>query len=102
MVTTGWPFIQVNETGVAFIQNTMTKVTEIAECHSAYRWNAEQIHCQLPGLTLPQIHAALGYYFENKSLCDAQIEDARSLSENLRREHSNSALLQKLRGSSAT
>lgn len=102
MVATAWPFIELNERGVAFIQGTRTKVTEIAECHLAYRWDAEQIHLQLSGLSLPQIHAALGYYYEHKSECDAQLHDAHDRSEDLRRGFEDPALMQKLRSKLAT
>jgi len=61
VVATAWPFVELNEAGIAFVRGTRTKVLEIAECHLAYHWDADQIHRQLSGLTLPQIHAALGY-----------------------------------------
>lgn len=102
MVATAWPFIERNDAGIAFIQGTRTKVTEIVECHLAYRWDAEQIHRQLVGLSLPQIHAALGYYYEHKAECDAQLESAHERSEDLRREFEDSALMQKLRSRLAT
>ena len=102
MVATAWPFIELNENGIAFVHGTRTKVTEIAECHLAYRWDAEQIHRQLSGLTLPQIHAALGYYYEHKSECDMQLQAAHDQSENLRRELENPALMQKLRSKLTT
>ena len=76
MQTTAWPFIELNEHGIACILGTSTKVTEIAECHLAYRWDAEQLHRQLTGLSLPQIHAALGYYYEHREECDAQLRRA--------------------------
>lgn len=97
MIATAWPFIELNEGGVAFVQGTRTKVMEIAECHLAYRWDAEQIQLQLPELTLPQIHAALGYYYEHKSECDAQLVDADNRSEDLRRRFENPETMQKLR-----
>lgn len=102
MDATAWPFIELNEGGVAFIHGTRTKVTEIAECHLAYRWDAEQIHLQLSGLTLPQIHAALGYYYEHKTDCDAQLQNAHDRSEDLRRDFENPALMQKLRSKLVT
>lgn len=82
--TTAWPFIQVNDCGIACISGTSTKVTEIAECDLAYRWDAEQLHQQLTGLSLPQIHAALGYYYEHKDECDAQLRTACEQADSLR------------------
>lgn len=102
MVATAWPFIELNDGGIAFVQGTQTKVTEIVECHLAYRWDAEQIHRQLAGLSLPQIHAALGYYYEHKEDFDAQLESSHERSEDLRREFEDSMLMQKLRNRLAT
>jgi len=102
VVTTAWPFIELNDEGRAFVHGTKTKVLEIAECHLAYHWDADQIHRQLSGLTLPQIHAALGYYFENKPECDRQLQGAHDRAEELRREFEDTALLQKLRGKLTT
>lgn len=97
MVATAWPFIELNDAGIAFIQGTRTKVTEIVECHLAYRWDAEQIHRQLEGLSLPQIHAALGYYYEHKTVCDAEIALSHERSEDLRQKFEDPALRQMLR-----
>lgn len=47
-------------------------------------------------MTLPQIYAALGYYYEHKSECDAQLVDADNRSEDLRRRFENPEMVQKL------
>ena len=97
MVPGTWPFIELDERGIAFVQGTRTRVTEIAECHLAYRWDAEQIHRQLTGLTLPKIHAALGYYYEHKMECDQQMRDAEKMTELLRVHHENADLKKRLK-----
>lgn len=102
MAATPWPFIELNDAGVAFIQGTPTKVTAIVECHFAYRWDEEHIHRQLAGLSLPQIHAALGYYHEHKEDCDEQIVRAHERCEELRQKFEDPALKQNLRGRLAT
>ncbi|MCA9010912.1 MAG: hypothetical protein KDB01_14270 [Planctomycetaceae bacterium] len=102
VVTTAWPFIELDEAGVAFIQGTTTKVTEIVSCHLGYRWDADQIHRQLSGLSLAQIHAALGYYYEHQVVCDLQLRASEAESENLRSRFENSAVLEKLRGKPVT
>jgi len=84
MQTTAWPFIELNDHGIACVLGTSTKVTEIAECHLAYRGDAEQLHRQLPGLSLPQIHAALGYYYEHREECDAQLRRVHEQADGLR------------------
>lgn len=73
MQTTAWLFIQVSDCGIACLCGTWTKVTEIAECHLAYRWDTEQLHRQLTGLTLPQLHPAVGWYYEHMDVRDAQM-----------------------------
>ena len=94
MFATAWPFIELNEAGVALIQGTQTKVTEIVACHLAYSWDAEQIHRQLTGLSLPQIHAALGYYYEYKTDVDLLPERSRETAEGLRRRVEDLSLMQ--------
>jgi uncharacterized protein (DUF433 family) len=102
MISTAWPFIELNEAGIAFIQGTRTKVTEIVECHLGYRWDAEQLHRQLAGLSLPQIHAALGYYYEHQKNCDEQIAGTHERAGELRQEFEDPALQQMLRSRHAT
>ena len=97
MVPGTWPFIELDERGIAFVQGTRTRVTEIIECHLAYRWDAEQIHLQLSGLTLPQIHAALGYYYEHEVECDQQMKDADTMAEQLREHYENAELKKRLK-----
>lgn len=50
--------------GVAWIDRTRVKVIEVALDHVASGWSAEEIHRHHPHLSLAQIHAALGYYYE--------------------------------------
>ena len=42
--------------------------------HLAYGWSAEAIHEQHPHLSLAQIHAALGFYYDHAAEFDAEIE----------------------------
>lgn len=69
-----WPFIEQGADGVAYIEGTRTKVIEVALDQIAYDWDAAEIHRQYPYLSLPQIHAALGFYHENRSDCDRLID----------------------------
>jgi hypothetical protein len=97
LVSTAWPFIELNDAGVPFVRGTSTKLSEIIECHLAYRWTAEQLHLQLTGLSLPQIHAALGYYYDHKDEFDALLQRASEQSEVLRARHEDSVMMKRLR-----
>lgn len=65
--------------GVAWIDRTRVKVLELALDHVAYGWSAEEIHRQHPHLSLAQIHAALGYYYDHQTAFDAEM--AKSVAE---------------------
>lgn len=96
MSVTTWPFIEIDERGIPLIKGTRIKVTEIAADHISYRWDAEQIHIQLPHLSLPQIHAALGYYYEHQEECDQEITEALKTADEICRQAANPALIAKL------
>jgi uncharacterized protein (DUF433 family) len=59
---------------VAWIAESNVKVVEVVMDHTAYAWDAEEIHAAHPHLSLAQIHAALSYYHDHKSALDAHIE----------------------------
>lgn len=102
MSATAWPFIAKNESGVPVIEGTSTKVIEVALDHLTYGWDAAQIHRQHSDLSLPQIHAALGYYFEHREECDQEIESRRLRADELLEKAGNRELqarLQRLKSS---
>ncbi len=80
--------IRVDEHGVAWIAETNVKVIEVAMDHTAYDWDAEEIHAAHPHLSLAKIHAALSYYHDHKSQLDGQMEGQM---ENYRRLRSEAA-----------
>jgi uncharacterized protein (DUF433 family) len=59
--------------GVAWIDRTRVKVMQVALDHLAYGWGAEEMRRQHPNLSLAQIHAALGYYYDHQVAFDQQI-----------------------------
>ncbi|MBI3947075.1 MAG: DUF433 domain-containing protein [Armatimonadetes bacterium] len=65
--------IWLDEQGVAWIDETNTKVIEVALDKIAYGWTAEEIHEQHPYLSLAQIHAALTYYYDHRDAMDRKI-----------------------------
>jgi uncharacterized protein (DUF433 family) len=71
--------IRLDERGIAWIDDTNTKVIEVALDMIAHGWSPEEIHFQHAHLSLAQIQAALGYYYDHKDGFDAQVE--RSLRE---------------------
>ncbi len=75
MPSVTYPHIEVTSDGVAYVAGTRTKVLEVALDRIAHHWDADEIYRQHPHLSLGQIYAALGYYFDHKEELDAQIED---------------------------
>jgi uncharacterized protein (DUF433 family) len=65
--------IRFDERGVAWIDDTNVKVIEVALARLAHGWSPEEIHFQHPHLSLSQIHAALGFYFDNQESMDEEI-----------------------------
>ena len=96
MPVMAWPFIQIGDDRIATIAGTRTKVIEIALDRIAHHWDADEIHRQYPYLSLAQIHAALGYYYDNQGECDQQIEIRRRVVDLIRIETENAFLQQRL------
>jgi uncharacterized protein (DUF433 family) len=76
--------IRLDARGMAWIDDTNTKVVEVALDQLAHGWSPEEIHFQHPHLSLGQIHAALSYYHDNREELDAGIQ-ARLREHRLRR-----------------
>ncbi len=88
--------IEIDETGVAWITGANTKVIEVVLDKLAYGWSPEEIHFNVPHLSLAQIYSALAYYYENKEKLDAQIERERQEAEALAAGASDPAFRRKL------
>jgi uncharacterized protein (DUF433 family) len=65
--------IQRDERGIAWIAESNTKVIEVAMDHTAYAWDAAEIHAAHPHLSVAQIHAALSHYYDHKQELDEQM-----------------------------
>ncbi len=89
--------IRLDDRGVAWIDDTKTKVIEVALDQIAHGWSPEEIHFQHPHLSLGQIHAALGYYFDHKVEMDAEIQRSLAHVDELRRQAGKSPMRKKLR-----
>lgn len=78
------PHIHLDSRGVAWIDDTNTKVVEVALDRIAHGWSPEEIHFQHPHLSLGQIHAALGYYYDHQAEMDSDIRRSVQEAERLR------------------
>jgi uncharacterized protein (DUF433 family) len=66
--------IRVDQSGIAWIDNSRIKVVEIVMDWLANRSSAEEMHLQFPHLSIAQIHSALAYYYDHKDLLDLSIK----------------------------
>ncbi|HXB22042.1 MAG TPA: DUF433 domain-containing protein [Candidatus Solibacter sp.] len=74
MSTAAITHIRIDESGVAWIDNTRVKVIEVALDKLVHGSSPEEIHFQYPHLSLAQVHAALAYYYDHQSELDAEIQ----------------------------
>lgn len=65
--------IELDDRGVAWIQDTRIKVIEVALDKIANESSPEEIHFQYPHLSLAQIHSALAYYYDHQAEFDTEI-----------------------------
>ena len=66
--------IQLDNEGVAWIDDSNVKVIEVVMDKLAHGWNPDEMHFQHPHLSLAQIHAALSYYYDHQRDIDRAIE----------------------------
>ncbi len=73
-VNTAYPHIEVPPDDVARLKRLpRVRVAQIAMDYLAHGWSAEETCRQHPDLTLSEVHAAMGYYFDHPDEIDAQI-----------------------------
>lgn len=97
MSATAWPFIDVDEAGSPTISTKGLKVLQLVREHLAYGWDAGQLRRQHSHLSLSEIHAALGYYYENRPECDEMLHRDDQRLELLKDQLVNPALQERLR-----
>lgn len=88
--------IELDESGVAWIEGTRVKVIEVAIDKLAHGSSPEEIHFQYPHLSLAQIHAALSYYYDHQAELEANIEERWREANELAMNDADSLLRQKL------
>ncbi|HLA63502.1 MAG TPA: DUF433 domain-containing protein [Rhodothermales bacterium] len=79
-----YPHLALGEGDVPIVAGTTMKVVELVTEYVAYGWSPEELHFQHPYLSLGQIHAALGYYWDHQEEMDAEIADRDARAERLR------------------
>ena len=89
--------IRLDERGVAWVDDTNTKVIEVAQDMIAHGWSPEEIHFQHPHLSLAQVHAALGYYYDHQAAMDDAMQQSLRDVEKLRSQAGESPLRKRLR-----
>lgn len=88
--------IEIDENGVAWIDDTKVKVIEVVIDKIVHGSSPEEMHFQYPHLSLAQIHAALAYYYDNQAELEAEIDRRWEEADALAKEISDSPLRQKL------
>ena len=70
----GYPHIIKEDGKSARLENhPRVRVAQIVMDYLAYGWSADEIHRQHPHLALAEVHAAMGYYYDNQAQIDAEI-----------------------------
>ncbi len=98
LTATTWPFIDLDDTGCLTILAKGSKVLQLVREHLAFDWEAEQLHRQHPHLSLAEVHAALGYYYEHRVECDAAVERDENRLAELKHQLVDPGLQERLRG----
>ena len=97
LATTTYEHIVLDDAGVPVIEGANTKVIEIVLHTRASGISPEQLHLELPHLSLGQIHSALAYYWDHKAELDADIDRRRDRVERLRQETPEPPVVERLR-----
>lgn len=97
LAETKYEHIVLDDRGVPVIDGANTKVIEIVLPIRAYGISPEQLHLEMPHLSLGQIHSALAYYWDHKQELDSDIRRRRDLGEQLRKELGQPPVADRLR-----
>lgn len=66
--------IRLDDSGVAWIDDTNVKVIEVVLDKLAHASSVEEMHFQYPHLSLAQIYAALSYFHDHEREFDEEID----------------------------
>lgn len=74
-----------------------TRVAMLAADYLWRGWSAEELVRHYPYLTLAEVHAALGYYFDHREEIDAELLEESREAEAWRRSHPTDSTLARLK-----
>ena len=89
--------VVLDEKGVAWIEDTTTKVIEVALTKRTSGLTPEELQAELPHLSVAQIYAALAYYYAHKDELDAEIERRKQWAEEMATQAGESPFVERLR-----
>jgi uncharacterized protein (DUF433 family) len=89
--------VVLDESGVAWIENTTTKVIEVALTKHTSGLTPEELQEELPHLSVAQVYAALAYYYAHKAELDAEIERRKQWAEEMAAQAGESPFAKRLR-----
>ncbi len=74
MIATTYPHIVKDHAQPARLEkHPRVRVAMIVMDYLAYGWSPDEIRRQHPHLTLAEVHAAMGYYYDHQKEIDAEI-----------------------------
>lgn len=97
IAATAAPHIRLDQRGRAWLDDTNVKVIEVVLSHLAYGWSAEVIQEYHPHLTLPQVYAALAYYYDHQEILGSQMVEQEQQVQTSRAAAGESPLQKRLR-----
>ncbi len=75
MISLDYPHVTRAADGTACLaRHPRIRIAQVAADHIGYGWSAEEIVRQYPHLTLAEVHAALGFYYDHREELDAELE----------------------------
>ncbi len=97
-IVVGYPHIVKTADKPAHLeQHPRTRVAMIVTDYVGRGWTAEEIVLHYPYLTQAEVHAALGYYHDNREEIEREMTDERQTAQRDRDESPQTDLLNRLR-----
>lgn len=95
--STRYPHIDTSAS-VPVIAGSTMKVVELVMAQRAHGWSPEELHFQFPHLSMAEIHAALGFYWDHRGELDDDIDRRKQVVDELRPTLESAALARRLLG----